>query len=482
LEFDGNTRIINTNNYTAGTKFAGFTFKSTAYDFVLEGNSVNLTAGIENNSAFTQTINLPLVLDTLTPVFNTYRGNIVINSNISETGGTVGLIKTGTRLLVLNGINTYTGTTEIQAGALRTTNLPSGNLKLSGGVFESSGTFNRNLGTIAGAVQWTGNGGFSAYGGTLTVDIGGSGSTLTWGSGSFVTDSGRLVFGSVYANSTVDFLNHIDMGSMMRTVEVNNGSAFVDVDMVGDLNGTTAGLTKTGTGALRLSGDSSFSGAMIVNSGTLIVDGAISAGAGVVLANTTARLAGVGTIDRVVSGSGVVAPGLGIGILTVDQLDPSAGMDFRFDFTASAPDYTQPDDSLNDLIRITDGTPFTAALDSNNVVNLYVSDVTLTVGGTITNWFRGGFYTDVAAAFDGSITNATFYWYYKNVLQTNTPVFVRTVNSGYDFGAGTGWVMEFGVAPFELLVIPEPGVVFLWLTGLGTLYAARRRTRTSKRR
>ena len=102
--------------------------------------------------------------------------------------GSGALAQLGPGTLVLTASDSYAGVTTISGGALRANSgagLPSNsNLILNGGVLESNGTisFTRSFGTSGMGVQWTGlGGGFSANGGTLTVNIGGSGVTIDWG-------------------------------------------------------------------------------------------------------------------------------------------------------------------------------------------------------------------------------------------------------------------------------------------------------------
>jgi autotransporter-associated beta strand protein len=288
-----------------------------------------------------------------------------------------------------------------------------------------------------------------------------------------------LLFSASSADSTVSFLNPIDFGSGMRTVQVANGTAIVDADLIGTLSGS-GGVTKTGTGALRLSGNNTYSGATIVNTGTLIVNGSLAAGSGLTL-GSGAALGGIGTIARVISGSGTVAPGNSAGILTVDQVNPAGNLNFNFEFTSlGAPDYTQPGASLNDVLRLTNSSPFTVALGITNTVNLYVSGVTLTVGAT--NWFRGGFYTDTSTAFDAWIVGANYQWYLNNTLQ-GAPALVRTLNEtnpATQFGGVDGYVMEFGVIGPTVLMVPEPQVLTFWLCGAAVLFSARRRQRRNR--
>ena len=70
---------------------------------MLNGNRVNLLGDIVNRSVNSQTINLDLVLDGSTRSFNATNGNIIVNCVISQSGGTQGLIKTGSHTLVLAG-------------------------------------------------------------------------------------------------------------------------------------------------------------------------------------------------------------------------------------------------------------------------------------------------------------------------------------------------------------------------------------------
>ena len=114
------------------------------------------------------------------------------------------------------------------------------NLVLDGGILElAAGNFTRGIGTSSAQVQWTANGGgFSASGGSRAVNIGGSGATLTWGSGVFVPGGSPLMLGSPSDDSTLVFQNPINLGSSIQTIEVNHGSAAVDAILSGNLTGT----------------------------------------------------------------------------------------------------------------------------------------------------------------------------------------------------------------------------------------------------
>ena len=472
LLFDGNTRVNNTNNFAANTKFNGIAFTNSngIGNFTLNGNTVNLVGNVVNLSGLSQTINLDLVLDGATRTFFA-NGTLTVNGDISDDGGARGLTKTGAGTLILTGSNSYNGETAVLGGVLRIAGaaLPGSSLvTLGGGVVELSATnFARNLGTDPGEVRWTDDGGFSAYGGDRTVTIN-SGAALTWGQVNFVASGKTLKLGSDGANSKVVFSNPINLGSGDRQISVAGGWA----EMSGGLSGSGGGLIKTGSGGLIVSGVNNYSGATVVSNGTLVVNGAITGGSSLTVASG-ALLMGTGVVAGVVQGAGAISPGDGPGILTVGQLNPTNGMSFNFEFTnIGSPDYTQPGASSNDVLRITNATtPFIAALALTNAVNLTIS-TTLVVGET--NIFRGGFYTD-AGDYTAAITNAHY------LVNLGTLVFVRMTNDNHF--AGTGYVMEFGVLGQDpIIVVPEPNVLALWLTGLVTItFIWRRHDRLKKR-
>ena len=78
-----------------------------------------------------------------------------------------------------------------------------------------------------------------------------------------------------------------------------------------------AGITKIGSGTLILSNTDTYAGATTVNAGTLQVDGTLSTSAAAVTVTATGTLSGVGTINRPVTVTGTIAPGNGVGTLSV---------------------------------------------------------------------------------------------------------------------------------------------------------------------
>jgi fibronectin-binding autotransporter adhesin len=170
-------------------------------------------------SAWTLTGSKTLMLDVTS-------GSPAITTTFPTTINTVlagndGFTKFGSKSLSLTAVDTYGGTTTISRGTLMavdgvglpaTTNL---NLNNGGSYQEMGGVFSRALGTGAGQVQWTGDGGFSALTGSMTVRLDGGTSAVTWGGGSFVP-TGQ----SLFLEGQVDFQNDINLAAIDRTVRV----------------------------------------------------------------------------------------------------------------------------------------------------------------------------------------------------------------------------------------------------------------------
>jgi len=142
--------------------------------------------------------------------------------------------------------------------------------------------------SVAGGIQFYGDSGVSAFGGNRVVGFRTSGTgalqSLTWGANSFLTQAdgstdGNFIFklSSARSDSLVTVENNVALGSLVRTVEVANGSAAVDADLSGVLSGA-GGLTKTGAGTLRLSGANTFTGPATIAAGTLVLGNAAALG------------------------------------------------------------------------------------------------------------------------------------------------------------------------------------------------------------
>jgi autotransporter-associated beta strand protein len=117
--------------------------------------------------------------------------------------------------------------------------------------------------------------------------------------GEVILDGGAITG----ANGTLLSTSHFDVRD--GTIEAKLGGA--------------VGLTKSTAGNVQLSGSNSYSGTTTVSAGTLLVDGTHLGGTGY-LVEPGATLGGSGIIDAAATVHGVLAPGDGIGTLTMDDI------------------------------------------------------------------------------------------------------------------------------------------------------------------
>lgn len=238
---------------------------------------------------------------------------------------TLNFIQTGVGTTILAGTNTYSGNTYVHGGVLRLNSanaVPGGigeiggtsALIVEGGVIGlGAGDFSRSLGTGVSQVQFTGSGGFAAYGAERTVNLGGASvpETLRFGNNGFVPDGSSLILGSGDATHKLIFANPIDLSAFSQVIRVNNGPAAIEAELTGALSGLGR-MIKFGLGTLRLGVSNAQSGGIEIAEGRLIAANVAnvfgtSAGAirlGTSLTNTSTRAA----LDLQVEGGAIANP------------------------------------------------------------------------------------------------------------------------------------------------------------------------------
>ena len=211
--------------------------------------------------------------------FDTTAGSYVYTNQFALPT-VAGLIKTGANALTLSGSTGIAGGVTALGGILQA-DFGSGlsastNVTLVGASLSSaSGNIAAALGTATGQINIVSGtaSGFSAVGVPLTVNLGGAGAALSWGSAAF--NPSALVLNDIGANTNLTFANGLNLNSATRTVNVNSTATGASAEISGLIaNGTgTAGLIKGGSGKLVLSAANTYSGITTVNAGTLALSG-----------------------------------------------------------------------------------------------------------------------------------------------------------------------------------------------------------------
>ncbi len=488
----GNTLTLNGNSDYGSTQAPqGIVLNSSAGGPL----TINANLALANTQTFVASRNLTISGDIALGA-NTLRfwpaaGTTTVSGTISGTGG-ISRVQSNGGGLVLSGTNTYTGTTRIDIGSLVVSGTgvlggASGSTSDAGNIVFGNNVSNASLQfeTVAqlgdaSQVRFRNTGGTAGNGGVLRY-VGTTDQTLSKTIQCDTSIGIRLESDSVGGSLTFN-------GAFSQTNRglYLGGTGEGPNTLATGFSGTGS-LTKRGAGTWILSGANAYSGATTVSTGTLLVNGSLGNTSGVSIASGS-TLGGSGSINAVLSGAGLVSPGNSPGITTATGVDPSAGTAYAFEFTATgSPTYSDATASVNDVLRLTDGTtPFVASLSGGNVVDVYF-DVASLAGG---DSFKGGFYTDLQADFLTSVENGSYaYWVKGNGTGTDRTfngqayfslsnfdsglsVTLSTVAETANFAGGSvnGQVMEFAV-------VPEPSTLVLTAAGLGLagLQLARRR-------
>jgi autotransporter-associated beta strand protein len=278
------------------------------------GNAVSLAGNVtfnasgdavDNNLLFTGSMTITGGNRTVDVSMSPRAGatGIFFNGPIGDGGNALGLVKTGTSMLILGGANTYTGTTTLANGTLRLDNASAlgggGNLSFTGGTLQYTGSntadYAARIKGSTGAIRIDPNGQSITYAGSLDATntgglrLGGSGTLALSGSNGFAGTTqlaaGVLALGNANAlagSGTVAFnggsVRYVSGGAgadISGKIRGSNSAVLIDtngenVTFASAINNTnTAGLTKNGAGTLTLSGSNTYSGNTTVNAGTL---------------------------------------------------------------------------------------------------------------------------------------------------------------------------------------------------------------------
>jgi autotransporter-associated beta strand protein len=214
--------------------------------------------------------------------------------------GSWGLNKTGAGTLVLNGNNTYSGGTNLNAGKLsvsKDTSLgdASGALNFNGGILQITGT---TFGSTARSINWGASGGGfdiveAAHSFAVSQILSGNGGLSKTGAGTLILNGNNSFTGGVTINGgTISAGHNNALGTgtftvLGSTLDIQNGvtisnpadlKANLDIKVDAAETGTYAGnisstgnfgVSKIGDGTLIMSGTNSYTGGTRVKSGFL---------------------------------------------------------------------------------------------------------------------------------------------------------------------------------------------------------------------
>ncbi|HVJ02212.1 MAG TPA: autotransporter-associated beta strand repeat-containing protein, partial [Sphingomonas sp.] len=260
----------------------------------------------------------------------------------SVLAGATSLTKTDLGTLILTGANTYSGGTVIDEGVLQVSSdanlgAAAGTLSFDGGTLRTTADM-----TILRATDIDSGGGtFDPLTGTaLTLGsaVTGVGALTKAGEGTLIlaADTG-YTGGTTIAAGTLQLGNGGTAGSMVGDI-VDNAALVVnrsnEVTLAGVISGTGM-LTQAGTGTTILTDANSYAGTTTVAAGTLLVNGDQSAATGLTGVASGATIGGTGTIggNLIVGDGGTLAPGQGVGTLTVNgALGLIGGSRLAYDF------------------------------------------------------------------------------------------------------------------------------------------------------
>ena len=467
--------------------------------------------------------------DSGTLTFDVASGNAITGSNLAPTFagngnitvadpiniGTAALTMEGFGVLELTGANVYTGNTNIRAGVIRAvdgTGLPTpsvlqfngggptgGTIATAGslsGILETSVNFARTIGTAAGNVTWTGDGGFAARTSDVNVTLNGSAASVIDWSAATGFNGKVLFFGSSTADKVVTLKNPVNLAAGTRTIAVlDNAGTTADYAVLDNIvSGTGASnLIKAGAGTLVLSGDNSYAGTTTVSAGTLVA--AHANALGLVGSNTTVSSGATLDVRVVLAAEPISVTGTGFGglgaLITADTFTGTVASTVTLTGATSIGGAGSGILNINGIVAAggntlttlgTGETTFGTTSTLTSVASLAVTDGTTNVNSPLGT--AGNAVVTVSDTVGGVATKLRF----GSVSQTLTSltigagatvIFTSGAASGSLTGDdGGGKAAGFGSPASSFAggaTVPEPGTLGLLLVGaLGMLNRRRR--------
>ena len=342
ITFAGNVRL--TPNLNSSWSILSLTFASNAGAFTL-GSSLGRTltigsGGLSHHDDNLQTITHALALGAGQSWNTASTGSLLISGAVNLNAGTLttavggdmaltgaisgtgGIAKNGSGNLALGGadVNSFSGVTTLNAGTLllgKTTpeGAVTGNLTIGDGAGTDSVVLLAadQIGQSGNTVTVNASGVLNLNGLNETLNnIVLAGGQITGGAAaSTLTLLGTLTHNPSASSAAIGGNLSLVIAAGNKTLNVADGAAAVDLDIAAAVSQDLPGrsITKTGPGTLRLAGNSSFSGGLTVNTGTVILADNVAAGTGAITVadGATVKLEAVRSMTNVVNLAGGVA-------------------------------------------------------------------------------------------------------------------------------------------------------------------------------
>jgi len=404
---------------------------------------------------------------------STSRALIVTGDITSSADGALSINESGnTGLVELRGSNTVTGDINVygQLGYANKNAFGTARLVLNQGATLGQ---SQSIGDNSDAVRMINNNillnGDVTIGGLSWANILGGNIDLNNATRSIKVDNSTTIYGG-FVNSSTGLIFTNSSSSVGGRTMAFNGASIYSGNTYFNSSGTGWNISVNNT-----NGSAFGTGNVYVYRGT-----SVSAN------NTGTTLNGNGIIAGTIGGDAIVSPGNSPGILTVGAVDPSAGMSFAFEVTSDT--LLNGSTYNNDVLKITGAVPFTAALTSSNIVNIYLNSNAYNImynnllAGTSSSFQAGFFNTN---DFASDIANATYNMYVQSgfgstvfnglTYETYTDFVTRTSLSDASYSVNTTSTTlvdsSFGFIS-TVNVIPEPTAEELLMMPLKVIKSA----------
>ncbi len=384
-------------------------------------------------------------------------------NNSATIGGAIsngGLAITGVGYsLILTGTSTYTGGTTINSGTLQV-----GNGGTTGSIASTSGVTNN------GTLAYNRNDNISS-----SYAISGSGNVTKSGAGTLALSGANS-----YSGGTLVSVGTLRGDSTSLQGNITNNAAVIFANAT---SGTYAGamsgsgtLAKNGAGTLTLTATNTYNGATAVESGKLVVNGAISNSA--VTVTNTGILGGSGTVGNlIIADGGTLAPGNSPGTLFAASATWTNGGSYDWEIL----DATATAGATNgwDLLDVAGTLSLTGLSNSNFTINLITLSDSTTPGPMPMANFNSSTNYSWMIARAGTISgfNASMFNLYAGAFSSAYSGSFGITNGLHETDQALFLTYTPGGAP-----IPEPGT---WAVGLllatATALAARRKLRAQQK-